>query len=300
MIRIRITQAMTSGFIFNIQKYSIHDGPGIRTTVFLKGCPLACWWCHNPEGQAQTSETIKFEGRCIKCGECLQVCKVKTDVRRCSRCGACVAVCPAGARQMTGRKMGVDEVVRVVMEDEVFYRESGGGVTFSGGEPLTQGEFLVGLLDACHGRDLHTAVDTCGYVPLDQLLKVAALTDLFLYDLKIMDDARHLEYTGVSNALILDNLRTLSSKHDNIWIRLPIVPGFNDSPGHIEAIADFLVTLSGIRQVNLLPYHEMGLSKGERLGRKSSRERLAPPATSVLEQGAAILRKAGLKALIGG
>jgi pyruvate formate lyase activating enzyme len=293
--------AMETGVGFNIQKYSIHDGPGIRTTVFLKGCPLSCWWCHNPESQSATPEVVRVENRCIQCGECTEVCPGHGETqRRCVRCGACVQACPTGARQMIGRSMTVDEVLAAVLEDAPFYAESGGGATFSGGEPLTQFGFLLSLLRGCRDRGVQTALDTCGYAPQDRLLQAAALADLVLYDLKVMDDARHQAFTGVSNALILDNLEALCREHPCIWIRFPVVPGFNDAAAQVEALAQFLIGLLGVRQVNLLPYHETGQHKSKRLGRAIPAGRVEPPSTQDLDRVAGILRGFGLKTQIGG
>jgi pyruvate formate lyase activating enzyme len=306
---------MQSGLVFNIQRYSIQDGPGIRTTVFLKGCPLRCWWCHNPESQAPEPEITVIETRCTQCGECLSACPQSaaggfrgTDFQsvdagtvpilaerkwdcppslvRCTRCGACVEACPTEARQLVGRRMTVDEVLAEVLKDRLFYDDSGGGVTFSGGEPLVQPEFLMGLLAACRARAIHTAVDTSGYAPQEQLLSAAGLTDLFLYDLKTMDDARHLECTGVSNAAILENLIALGRVHQNIWIRIPIIPGFNDDAEQLDAAARFVASIPAVRQVSLLPYHPTGIHKSRWLGRHvaqppSAAKHVAQPPSAV-------------------
>ena len=267
---------MESGLVFNIQRYSIHDGPGIRTTVFLKGCPLRCSWCHNPEGISPESAVVVLENRCLQCGQCRTVCpqakaagngSLSGEPARCIRCGACVEVCPTGARQLVGRRMSVREVLTEVLKDRIFYEESDGGATFSGGEPLMQPRFLKEVLEACRAEGIHTAVDTSGYAPKEDLLSVAPLTDLFLYDLKAVDDERHRQGTGVSNALILDNLLALGGIHQNIWIRAPLVPGFNDGPDQVEAVARFAASVPGMRQVNLLPYHAMAAHKWMSLGR---------------------------------
>jgi pyruvate formate lyase activating enzyme len=266
---------MESGLIFNTQRYSIHDGPGIRTTVFLKGCPLRCSWCHNPEGIYPEPEVVVIESRCMHCGQCRQVCpQVKmsgnasaSDQRmRCVRCGECVKVCPSEARQMVGRQMNVQEVMAEVLLDRVFYEESAGGATFSGGEPFMQPRFLRSLLEACRAEGIHTAVDTSGYVAKEDLLSAAPQVDLFLYDLKIMDDERHRQWTGVSNAVILENLSALGIVHRNIWIRMPLIPGFNDDPEQMEAVARFAASVPGVCQVNLLPYHATAAHKWKSLG----------------------------------
>ncbi len=300
---------MQSGLVFNVQKYSIQDGPGIRTTVFLKGCPLACWWCHNPESQSSEPELIVIETRCSQCGQCREVCpeakKAEIEANqgaafRCTRCGACVAACPTGARQLVGQRMTVAEALAEILKDRVIYDESGGGATFSGGEPLMQPEFLLTLLDACHQEGIHTALDTCGYAPREQLLTAARLANLILYDLKIMDDRRHRECTGVSNRLILENLEALGRAHANIWIRVPLIPGFNDDGDALESIARFAGSVEGVRQVNLLPYHETGLHKFARLGRTYRPGMLPPPSAESLQHAAEAFRAVGLAVHTGG
>jgi len=299
---------METGLVFNIQRYSIQDGPGIRTTVFLKGCPMDCWWCHNPESQSPEPEIVVIEGRCMRCGECRKVCpqegagapKTPDGDRRCIRCGACVAACPTGARQMVGRPMTAADVLAEVLKDRVFYEESGGGVTFSGGEPLLQPAFLKAVLAACRSARLHTAVDTCGFAPKEDLLAIAPLADLFLYDLKFMDEASHVRYTGASGAGILDNLRALGRVHGNIWIRVPIIPGINDSADHLEALARCASSLAGVRQVNVLPYHEAGAYKSARAGKAYRLQKIAPPSQERMEDVAAKFRGHGLNVRIGG
>jgi pyruvate formate lyase activating enzyme len=300
---------MESGLVFNIQRYAIHDGPGIRTTVFLKGCPLDCWWCHNPEGRAPGPEIVVIEGRCMQCGECRAACPQKgpgspvappEPPLRCTRCGACVEACPTGARQMVGRQMTVAEVMAEVAKDRVFYAESGGGATFSGGEPLLQPMFLAALLRDCRAAGIHTTVDTCGFAPREDLLAVAPLADLFLYDLKFMDEARHARYTGASNVSILENLRALGRIHSNIWVRVPIIPGFNDSAEQLDALARCAAATPGVRQVNVLPYHEAGAYKSSRVGKPYRLEKIAPPSAEQMEAVAAGFRRFGLNVKVGG
>ena len=301
---------MQNGLVFNIQKYSVHDGPGIRTTVFLKGCPLHCPWCHNPEGISRRREIVVLEGRCLGCGHCRLACRygsaipgegalpARSDL--CEVCGACVEACPTQARQVVGEELSVSQVLQSVLQDWIFYEESGGGVTFSGGEPLSQPAFLRGLLEACRRRGLHTAVDTCGLAQPEDLLAVAALTDLFLYDLKLMDDAKHRRYTGVSNALILENLQALGRKHGRIWLRVPIVPGINDEPADLEPAARFAAGVPGVQQVNLLPFHRTGLPKSQRLGQNSGLAEVQPPSAAAMTRAVGIFKSAGLTVKQGG
>ncbi|MGQ9576745.1 MAG: glycyl-radical enzyme activating protein [Thermoguttaceae bacterium] len=301
---------MQSGLVFNIQRYCVHDGPGIRTTVFLKGCPLRCWWCHNPESQSAEPEIAFLEGRCIRCGQCTAVCpqaraaghgeKPPGRPARCIRCGACVAACPSGARQMVGRRMSVEEVLAEVLKDRLFYDDSGGGVTFSGGEPLLQARFLEGLLAACRAQGIHTALDTSGYAPWEDLLRVAPLVDLFLYDLKVMDDQRHQEYTGVSNARILANLQGLGRVHGNIWVRVPVIPGFSDDAEQLEAAARLAASIPGVRRLDLLPFHRAGIHKWASLGQLREPPAQTPLSPEALEQTADRLRAFGLHVHTGG
>jgi pyruvate formate lyase activating enzyme len=292
------------GLVFNIQRYSLQDGPGIRTTVFLKGCPLACAWCQNPESRSPEPEVVIVESRCVRCGECSTVCgglaKEGTETAECSLCGACVRVCPAGARWLLGKRMQVEEVVAEVVMDRVFYEDSGGGATISGGEPLLQGVFVNALLDGCRLRGIHTALDTCGYAPRKDLLETAMRADLVLYDIKMMDEERHRAFTGVSNRLILENLEALSRIHPAIWIRIPVIPGLNDDLGEVERIAEFAASLPGVRQVNLLPYHEGGRYKLARLGLEATLEPMPPPGDEEMERMAMIFRSRGLNTKTGG
>jgi len=291
---------MTTGIIFNIQRYSIHDGPGIRTTVFLKGCPLNCWWCQNPESQLSGQEMVFWEDRCIGCGACSLNCpsgaiqmknkKLLTDKNKCNLCGECSRICPTQAREMIGEKLTAEEIIKEVEKDLVFYEESGGGVTFSGGEPLEQSEFLEELLNGCREKKIHTTVDTTGYISWEILNKISPKVDLFLYDLKIMDNEKHKKYTGVSNEIILENLKKLTSVHNNIFVRFPVIPGINDDYQNIRKMGEFLSSLK-IAQVNLLPYHHIGIDKYKRLGNKYKLVDIQPPSEEQLSEVSAILRK---------
>lgn len=278
---------MNAGIIFDIKKFSIHDGPGIRTTVFLKGCPLSCWWCHNPEGQAPWEELILRPDRCIACGACVEACDrgaitsdrvtIVTNRERCTACGACVEVCYAGARELVGRKVTVTDVMGEVERDRPFYDQSGGGVTFSGGEPLSQPAFLRDLLAACKAKGLHTVLDTCGFAAWEALDGLRAYVDLFLYDLKLVDEARHREVTGVSNGPVFRNLLQLSRAGHQVILRVPVIPGVNDDGANMRQIARFAATLPSLRRVDLLPYHRIGRDKYQRLGKDCLMPEVDPP-----------------------
>jgi pyruvate formate lyase activating enzyme len=290
------------GRIFDIQRFSLHDGPGIRTTVFLKGCPARCLWCHNPESQSFAPEVLVVETRCASCGTCATVCPhgaPPPGSGLCTACGACVDACPAGARRLAGRETTVDVVMEEVLRDRVFYEESGGGVTFSGGEPLAQPEFLSALLEACRAAGVHTAVDTCGFSPRERLLALAPLVGLFLFDVKLVDDARHRALTGLPAAPILENLRALAAAHGNVWIRVPVVPGHTDAAADVAATASLVAGLPGVRRVSLLPYHRTGAAKARRLAREYPLDALAPPPRERLEDLAALFRAHGLAVRIG-
>lgn len=301
---------MQSGIVFNIQRYSIQDGPGIRTTVFLKGCPLRCGWCHNPEGQSPVPQVMLVETRCIGCGRCSAVCPLSecaVGLRpaqvlhgQCKVCGRCVEVCPTGARQIVGRRMSTMEVMFELAKDEVFYVESGGGVTFSGGEPVAQPEFLRDLLVSCRARGLHTAIDTCGYGSTGTVVELGQLADLILFDIKLIDDKAHCRYTGVSNSQILTNLHALDKVHQNLWLRVPLIPGITDTPDNLEATAELVTRLHNVRKITILPYHKVGLQKFRRIGMESPLPTIEPPTEEQLAAAAAVFKSAGLPVAIGG
>jgi pyruvate formate lyase activating enzyme len=289
---------MIQGTVFNLQRFSLQDGPGLRSTVFMKGCPLACLWCHNPESQAPEPEFLRMENRCMACGLC-------SPEDLAGRSGRILAdgdleACPTGALQRAGEDMSPAELVRRLLRDRIFFDESGGGVTFSGGEPLMQVPFLVEALGRLRAEGVHTALDTCGFAPWSALREAAGLASLVLYDLKLMDDARHQAATGQSNRIILDNLEALSGLHQDIWIRVPVIPGINDDEANMSAAARFLAPLAGIRQVDLLPYHRTGEAKFARMGRSYALAGLASPTPQRLEALAAVFRARGLATTIGG
>ncbi|MGB8260116.1 MAG: glycyl-radical enzyme activating protein [Terracidiphilus sp.] len=288
---------MNPGLIFNIQRFSLQDGPGLRSTVFLKGCPLSCLWCHNPESRAPQTEFLRMETRCMACGRCSEEelagrgTRVLTDEE--------LEACPTGALQKAGQEMEPAALVEHLLRDRIFWDESGGGVTFSGGEPLLQAPFLIETLGRLRAEDVHTAVDTCGYAPWEDLELAAQLASLVLYDLKLMDEARHEAATGQSNRLILDNLRALSRMHTEIWIRVPVIPGINDDDGNMEATAAFVSTLAADRRVDLLPYHRVGEPKFARMGIAYTLAGLESPSQQRLEALAEIFRARGLAPHIG-
>jgi len=301
---------LETGLVFNIQKYSLHDGPGIRATVFLKGCPLCCQWCHNPESISPRREIIIVESRCIACGECRNACAFGDSVAgtgmlpprhdQCTLCAECVDACPTGARQMIGRTMTVAEVMAEVLKDRIFFEESKGGVTISGGEPLMQPRFTKALLAALREAGIHAVLDTTGFGCTDHLLEAARLADLVLYDLKAFDEKRHRDLTGVTNRNILSNLSALNEIHRNVWIRLPVVPGYNDDLVELAKIAEFVSQLRCATLVNLLPFHRSGLDKYERLGQVHGLHGVEVPSEELMERAADVFRQFNLPVKIGG
>lgn len=278
---------MTRGTLFNIQRFSTHDGPGLRTTVFLKGCPLRCAWCHNPESLHPHPELLRDEARCITCGGCKDApCEAEE-----------AEACPSGAKRMAGWELTVPELMTELRRDRFYFEESGGGVTFSGGEPLAQPIFLMEALEACRAEGMPAVLDTCGFAPQKTLLAAAALCEVVLFDLKGMEDTRHRASTGVPAAPILENLRALCGSHPRVWLRLPLIPGHTDHPDELAAAADLAATLRP-EQVCILPYHAYGTSKASSLGRAAVD--LAPPSQELCARTLDLFLAHGLRARIGG
>lgn len=270
---------MSNATVFNIQKFSLHDGPGIRTTIFFKGCPLSCIWCHNPESLSPEPETLFNENTCLQCGQC-GTDSPKTHRQVLTR--QQIEDCPTESLTIAGTVWELKELLVEIEKDRVFYEQSGGGVTFSGGEPLMQLDALIELLEACKIKGRHTALDTCGYSSWTAIEKIAPLVDLFLYDLKMISDKDHKQFTGVSNASILQNLKNLSARGARIWLRLPIIPTINDSEDAIHAIGSLLKSLS-IEAVHLLPYHNYATGKYQRLGKAYTLDHLITPPKETMQ-----------------
>ena len=279
---------MLRGIVTNIQRFSIHDGPGIRTTVFLKGCNLRCFWCHNPETLSRDPELQIFPDRCIGCGECFERCPQGAHVmedgkrlflrERCQACGTCVETCYAQALMLVGESKTVDEVVEEVLRDRPFYETSQGGVTLSGGEPLLQAEFSYALLERCREEGLHTAIETAANFPWERVADILPVTDLVMMDIKLMDEERHKACTGVPNRRILENALRLGREAPALIVRTPIVPGVNDNAEDVAAIARFAGQLPNLLYYELLPFHPMASGKYDSLDMDyRARELKSPP-----------------------
>ena len=302
------------GRVFDIKRFSLHDGPGIRVAVHLKGCRLSCHWCHNPEGISAKPLLMLRHDLCIGCGKCLESCvngaitkngeKKITDRQRCTACGACAGLCPANAREICGKDMNVEEAAKAVLADEAFFFSydpaKRGGVTLSGGEPLEQPEFCMALLDSLGKKGIHRVIDTSGHVPESVICEAANHCELFLYDLKHMDTVKHREYTGAGNELILSNLKKLSQIGSKIQIRVPFIPGVNSDDANINAVAELTAALDGICGVNILPYHKAAADKHKRWGFRYRLEGLREPPEEELQHARDLFAKKGLAAVIGG
>ena len=296
-----------TGRIFDIQRFSIHDGPGIRTTVFLMGCPLRCQWCHNPEGQSGAAQISFVAEKCIGCGYCAAACRQGAhqiqagqhsfERGKCLACGECTTGCHTGALECIGREITVDEALATALRDEPFYRQSGGGLTISGGEPLMQLDFTAELLRAAKAAGLHCAVETCGYANEGWVERLQPLVDLFLYDLKETDPARHREFTGVDSARILANLHALHDAGSAVLLRLPIVPGLNDRLDHFTGIATLARRLPRLVGVEVMPYHRLGSGKQQRLGQPDPLPDIPAPNSVTVDGWVAALRHLGVPVL---
>lgn len=297
-----------TGRVFNIQRYSIHDGGGIRTIVFFKGCPLSCLWCANPESQKLNEEILFDKKRCLDCKSCLNICKngaicegenrINADL--CKLCKACIEGCYPGALRLAGEDKTVEEIMVEIRKDAPFYSESGGGVTLSGGEPASQWQFAAALLDACKNEGIHTAMETCGYAPKQNFLELAKRVDLLLYDIKHIDNEIHKQITGVGNEEILENAKAAAQIAKEMIIRIPVIPSYTDSKENIAGIAAFAAELKNIKEINLLPYHAYGRGKYTQIGREYPMGELIPPSKEYLDELVKLVEKHGLKAKIGG
>ncbi|MEA5001939.1 MAG: glycyl-radical enzyme activating protein [Christensenella sp.] len=298
------------GTVFEIERFAINDGPGIRTLVFLKGCPLACTWCSNPESQVGGPQIMWWKTRCLGCLRCVEVCPhaaiaagpggIVIDKERCTYCGLCAQGCNAEALTMVGKVMSVEDVMREISKDEGFYENSGGGVTFSGGEAFAQYPFLLELCKTAKKRRYHTCIETTGYTDWEKLKATAEYIDIFLYDLKCMDDEVHKKVTGVSNTLILENYIRLKKTNANIIVRVPVIPGINDDDENFRKMATFLAKHSPGCRIDLLPYHRLGISKYERLRMGYELPDLEPPPEKRMDEIKAFLEKEGFAVGIGG
>ncbi len=298
---------MRKALLFNIQKFSVHDGPGIRTTIFFKGCPLTCQWCHNPESQSYQAEILIDRDRCTRCGECKKHCSQQAawqnnhqllyDSEKCNACERCIDYCCKNAREIAGKEYTVQDVMQEIQKDKAFYEQSGGGVTLSGGEVMTQIDFAEELVKACNEQGITVVIDTCGYAPSENFLRIMKYVDVFLYDIKLMDSGEHEHYTGRDNSLILENLKLLSNHDAVIQLRLPLIEGINTKNEQIQDIIDFIATLK-IHSINLLPYHHMGQGKYKKLN--CPLPVFERPSDLRLEEIQSLFKQANYKVQIGG
>ncbi len=288
------------GMIFNIQKFCVNDGPGIRSTVFFKGCPLNCLWCHNPESKSVKPEILFDQKKCVGCGACAANCPNGChtltedahlfDRTSCVGCHACVKACYPKALEAVGKESTVDEIIKTVMKDKLFYDKSGGGLTVSGGEPMAQFAFVKELLTAAKQKGLHTAMETCGFAKPEHFSEILPYVDLFLFDYKVTDPDDHKTYVGVDNALILQNLAMLDEKGADIILRCPIIPGCNDNEAHLLAIAALAEQYPHVIEVNVEPYHPLGANKSSMLGKDYALEGLSFPANETVEEWIATIQ----------
>lgn len=302
---------MQQPLTFDIKRYAINDGPGIRVCIFLKGCTLDCHWCHNPESISPKVQKLFTASKCIGCGECVKVCPsnacrlakegIITVAELCNLCGKCAEVCPTLATELSGQVRSATELLEIIEKERSFFDQSGGGVTFSGGEPLLYPEFLCEILDACGERQVHRCIDTAGLAKTETLLEVAKRTDLFLYDLKLMNNDRHKDWTGVGNELILHNLKILAETGAAIQIRLPLIHGVNSAAENIEATAAFIAALPGAKKsVSLLPYHNVARGKAQKLGQNRKLDGMTKPTAEEISTIIAQFADFDLLATVGG
>jgi pyruvate formate lyase activating enzyme len=302
---------MKQTLIFDVKRYAINDGPGVRITIFLKGCHLTCDWCHNPESQSAYTQKMYTESKCIGCHQCVDACPqdactltpkgIVTDPEACLLCGTCAEVCPTKATEMSGEEMSVEHIMEMIKKETLLMDQSAGGVTFSGGEPLMHYEFLLQLLEECGKEGIHRCVDTTGFAAAEVLMKVAKKTEYFLYDLKMMDSAKHKKYTGVANEGILKNLQTLAASGAEINIRIPLIKGVNDDEENIQQSAAFIASLAGDKkQVNILPYHNIAAKKYEKLGQIYNQGIMAEPDEDRQQYVLEVFESYGLKVIVGG
>ncbi|MBR6372258.1 MAG: glycyl-radical enzyme activating protein [Victivallales bacterium] len=278
--------------IFDIEKFAVHDGPGIRTVVFMKGCPLHCIWCHNPESQSFGQELLYDARKCMSCGRCVQVCQQKChsivdgahifNRAQCIACGRCASNCPAEALEAVGKSMSINDVMNSVLADKVFYDNSNGGLTLSGGEPLAHFDFTKALLEAAKNAGIHTCIETCGYAAQEKVRALLPCVDLWLWDVKSTPDM-HRQLTGVESTLILENLRMIDEAGAKICLRCPLIPGINDSNEHLQQIADLANSLKGCQRIDIEPYHPLGEGKALKLGREMTFHAEQPSASRVME-----------------
>ena len=296
--------------IFAIKRYALHDGPNIRTTIFFKGCPLSCHWCHNPEGIAKDISIVSLSDKCVGCSACIENCPtgalsfsakgIDRDITLCSLCGDCVDVCPALSHETTGWTTDISRLMAEIEKDLPFYDNSGGGVTFSGGEPLMQPDFLLELLQECGNLEIHRAVDTSGFAPTATLMNIAEQTDLFLFDIKHMDSEKHLFYTGVPNELILHNLKALSTAGHPINARFPLISDVNDDENNIRETAIFLAACPTVKTIDILPYHPSARIKYKKLEIGYQGEKMKVPENEKITSVVSLFSEFGLEVRIGG
>jgi len=306
-------QRARTGLVSDFQRFSIHDGPGIRTIVFLKGCPLHCAWCANPETMSMRPEIVLIPNNCIGCGKCYDVCpnncfgdraervgSLRRDSCLLPECGKCQHVCYANAINISGRYLSVADVMEVVLQDREFYQRTGGGVTFSGGEPFAQPDYLRELARTAKTLQLHTAIETCGYTNWNTISSVIDYLDYVLFDLKHMDPDRHLQGTGVTNRLILENLKRIDASGKPVRVRLPLIPGFNDSEENVRATVEFIAGFANLEALDILPYHRMGEPKWNQLDMEYQLRGVTPPDRERVGELAEIAREYGLEVTVGG